>query len=146
MDYLKLLNDSYEFERSENYCPPENKLQYLSDYIFNFDTYDLGPAELLAEKAIQVCISITERTTFDYIKSPADYVWFIIMCNMPFFVGKISWGTSIRGAFWDSKIELSSCGLWNKEKAHCEQLFDLSFNLDEWNCFVNAMANFRSNP
>ena len=49
---------------------------------------------------------ISNKESFTFFEREEQYMWFIIMCNMPFFSGKIEWGTSIRGAWWQSAIEL----------------------------------------
>ena len=64
------------------------------------------------------------------------------MVNMPFFSDKLSWGTSIRGAWWklygDDVFEVDSCGLWQGE----DQLLNLKLDKDQWPAFVEAMEAF----
>jgi hypothetical protein len=51
---------------------------------------------------IEVIECIVNKTTFDYQnKSQKHYENYIMMCNAPFLVGKLEWGTSIRGAWLD---------------------------------------------
>lgn len=97
-DYRRMLEEGYGAIASTE---PIGRLEYLSDYIFNFTTYDGEMAELFACKALEVCAAISNRTTFDYIKDAEQYRWYLVMCNMPFFSDKLEWGTSIRGAWWD---------------------------------------------
>lgn len=101
MNYLKLLVDSYEESRLME-CPPESRTEFLAVYLFDFTTYDSGMDELLGEKAVEVFRVISERKTFEYIADQEQYRWYIIMCNMPFFAARLEWGSSIRGAWWDS--------------------------------------------
>ena len=140
MDYLKLLEHSYSIE-----CETEreiDRLEYLSLHIFDFTTYDGEIDNLFAEKAIEVCIAITDRKTFEYQEDKENYKWYLIMCNMPFFEKKIEWGTSVRGAWWDlygeSQFEISSCGLYGGY----EQILSLKLNKEQWESFVKAMATF----
>jgi len=143
MDYLKLLRHSFaiELEQAEN--PPENHLVYLSDHIFDFTTYDSDMSELFASKAVDVCDAINNGTTYEYIKDPEQYKWFLLMCNMPFFEDKLSWGGSIRGAWWDMQfhrktILFESSGIYVGYK----QVLKIEFNLDGWKRFISAVIVF----
>jgi len=137
MDYLKLLNYSFQTERSFREYPI-SRLEYLADYIFDCLTEDGEVSELFARKAIEVENSITSKTTFNYIQNPDDYRWFLIMCNFPFFSSRIDYGTSVRGAWWKDGITLQSCGLWEGE----DQLTELKFSDKEWKEFMMAVSEF----
>lgn len=141
MDYMKLLQHSFEQEQS-NECPPVTPADFLSESVFDFTTYDSDMGDLFGRKAAEVCRSISERKTFDYIADPANYQWFLLMCNMPFFNRRLNWGGSIRGAWWDvSKPNLQtldSCGLWVGD----EQLLKIEFSTEEWESFIQAVYEF----
>lgn len=139
-EYLKMLENSYVQYGECASTPPESRLEYLGDQIFDFTTYDSEMAVEFARKAIEVCGAITRRTTFQYIADEANYRWFLLLCNMPFFAGKIDWGTSIRGAFWNfGDIELRSLGLW----ADDDQITaPLKFTNEEWVKFCLALIAF----
>lgn len=117
-----------------------SRLTYLSDFIFDFITYDIEAAELFARKALEVCAAISSGKTFAYIKDPDQYRWFLVMCNMPFFSGRIEWGTSIRGAWWaHNGTTLSSDGLWSEG----EQITDaMTFTDSQWKEFIAALIAF----
>lgn len=141
MDYLKLLEHSYEMDKERD--SEMSRLEYLSINIFNFTIYDSAMEELFAKKALEVSVAITDRQTFEYQKDEEGYKWYLVMVNMPFFSGKLSWGTSIRGAWWDSdrkeKFEISSCGLYDG----FEQILEpFQFDKGQWDAFVKAMADF----
>ena len=139
MKYLELLQNSYEMERRIRSDSPESPLVYLSDYIFDFTTYDDEMSELFAQKAVEVCKAITDGTTFDFIKDPENYRWYLLMCNLPFFASKLEWGGSIRGAWWDNEITFRSCVLWDGDK----QLVDeITFTHEEWSIFIKAVIEF----
>jgi len=132
MDYIKMLRDGFAAKNVES------RLEYLSDEIFNFITYDSEMSKLFASKAVEVCKAINERTTFEYIKDTENYKWYLLMCNMPFFAQRTEWGTSIRGAWWRGS-SYSSCGLFNGN----EQITDeIKFEADEWQKFINAIIAF----
>lgn len=81
---------------------PRSKLEYIGDHIFDFTTYDSAMDEYLAAKMIEVLESIHTRTTFDYHgKNEENYINYITMVNMPFLADKLSWGGSIRGAWFE---------------------------------------------
>lgn len=136
-DYLKLLEHSYAMAVELDECPPSSRLEYLGEQIFDFTTYDGEMSALFAGKAIEVCDAINNRATFDYTQDPDNYRWFLLMCNMPFFAGRLSWGTSIRGAWWESDM-LESCGLYGGD----EQLLLLNFTREEWGEFAAALVVF----
>ena len=143
MDYLKLLEYSYEIEKENSECPPETRLAFLSESIFEFTTYDGEMDAFFGRKAVEVCAAINNHQTFEYIEDGDNYTWFLVMCNMPFFAERLEWGTSIRGAWWDAhhgkQIELRSCGLWIGD----EQLNGtLKFGADEWKLFIAAVVEF----
>lgn len=118
---------------------PRSRLAYLSDFIFDFTTYDDEMSELFATKALEVCSALNERKTFAYIEDPDNYRWYLLMCNMPFFHERLGWGTSIRGAWWHNDIEFNSSGLW----LDGEQIVDdIKFTADEWKAFIAAAIEF----
>lgn len=142
MFYTELLRHSYEVERSHGECGPKSRLEYLADYIFGFTTYDSGMSKLLAGKALEVCAAICNKQTFAYIENADNYQWYIIMCNMPFFAGRLDWGTSIRGAWWSlDDTSFESTGLWNG----ATQIYrEMIFTHDQWDEFVRDVIEFGS--
>jgi hypothetical protein len=138
MNYLELLNHSYNMEGSRKV----SRLDYLSENIFNFTTYDSDIGSLFAKKAIEVCNAINNQQTFEYQKDPENYKWYILMVNMPFFTDKLEWASSIRGAWWNlrgnSAFKISSCGLWEQE----DQLLELTLNAEQWDLFIKAVSDF----
>ena len=144
MDYLKLLNHSYICVRSFRDAVL-SKWEYLASEVFDFTTYDREIDELFAQKALEVCTAITRKQTFDYQKDTENYKWYLIMCNMPFFIDKLEWGTSIRGAWWDNYSQdfiIESCGFFDCEND--EQIMSLVFDEKQWNEFIKAMNDFVS--
>jgi len=136
MTYLKILQYSFANEQG-NECPPATPAAFLSESIFDFTTYDGDMDDLFGRKAVEVCRAISERKTFAYIEDPANYQWYLLMCNMPFFYPKLSWGGSIRGAWWVHKpITIESCGLWSDG----EQILSLTFSQEEWEKFIVAVC------
>ena len=145
-DYLNLLNHSLgqmQLFDDEDMSP----LKFLSDYVFDFTTYDDEVSELFARRALEVCAVITTGTTFEYIKKEETIEWYLIMCNMSFFVDKLNWGSSIRGAWWDlhggKTFELDTCGFFKNTK---QITTVLRFNEEQWNSFVLAMVEFALIP
>ena len=131
INYLKLLKNSYAVERKQGIG---TIYEYLSAYIFGFTTYAQDMDKVFVVNAMEVCAAITDRKTFDYIKE--NHEKYLVMCNMPFFADKIEWGTSVRGAWWNYEITLSSCGLWDGERQLIETL---KFTEDQWAEFLKAV-------
>jgi hypothetical protein len=141
MDYLELLENSFKTECCGN--KHFDKYSFIAEEIFDITTYDDGMSSLFGKKAMEVFKAITEKKTFDYIKNDEDYKWYITFVNFPFFYRKLTWGTSIRGAWWDictKMFEINSCGLFLND----EQITELTFNEEEWNKFTKAMIEFIS--
>lgn len=139
MDYLKLLVHSFNFEHEHGDAIRQSRLMFLSRHIFDFTTCDGVMDELFAAKAVEVCDAITSKKTYEYIECDENYKWFLLMCNMRFFAENISWGTSIRGAWWKPQLhKLASCGLWNE----FEQVEKLEFNAEQWVEFIESVIEF----
>lgn len=141
MDYKGLLEHSFLTDAQIFDCKPRSRLIYLADHIFDFTTDDGEMSKLFATKALEVCRAITLRTTFEYIKEPENYRWFLLMCNMPFFSQRIDYGTSVRGSWWSSTsgYELLSCGLW---VVNDQVRGPLRFTDESWKEFTSAMSDF----
>ena len=143
--YLEMLNRSYkEVVSRDSNSATESRIAYLSGYIFDFTTYDSDADEEFASKALEVCEAILFKKTFDYIKDKDNYRWYLLMINMDFFSDKLDWGTSVRGAWFDSSpfkpTTMRSCGLYNDDMS---QLLDLEFKTrDELESFIGAMLEF----
>lgn len=106
MNKIESMVDDIQIE-FDDICMDENmkcsKLEYLSEYVFDFITYDSELSKTLGLMMIEVIQAIVDKQTFEYIKiSDANYVTYITMINMPFLKNKLSWGTSIRGAWIES--------------------------------------------
>lgn len=143
MDYLKLLQDDFKSYTDEQESPAVSRLEYLSENIFQFFTYDSSTNELFAKKAIEVCQAITNRKTFEYIEDRQQYLWYLMLCHVPFFAKRINWGSSIRGAWWDfdssDKMKLEECHFCVDQK---EIKNPLIFTRQEWTDFMNALYCF----
>lgn len=131
MDYARALREGHAQMANDR-----SRLAYLSDFIFDFTTYDDEKAEVFARHAIEVCEAINNCTTFDYIKDPGNYTWYLIMVNMPFFADKLNWGTSVRGAWWDGPlnggINHRTFGLW---LGRC-------YSIADWKEFIAAVIDY----
>jgi hypothetical protein len=140
-EYLELLEHNYRMELDNPNDYQMSRLEYLSEYIFDYTTYDSEISEMLAGQTLEVCEAISNKTTFEFISDPARYVQYISMVNMPFFQDRLSWGTSIRGAWWDrfTPTAIEKCYLRNLKD---ETIRDLVFAPNEWKEFISAMIEF----
>lgn len=101
-----------------------SKLEFIASEIFDLTTYDSVMDELLATWMIEVIECIANKKTFEYQK--LNYERYILMVNMPFLKDKLSWGTSIRGAWFaihDRTMEI--CGTSIIDTAINEFMIDL---------------------
>lgn len=136
MDYKKLLEEKYQ-ERLQEQCssPPNSKLEWVGDEIFDFTTYDGQVSELFTTCMFEALKSILNGTTFEYIENRDNYLNYLAMVNMPFLRNKLEWGTSIRGAWIDehghpsNKDEIFEIGGINVPR---KELKSFLTNLIEW--------------
>lgn len=137
MSPTELLEHSFIAERKDD--GKLSRLEFLSEFIFDFTTYNNEMSELFASKALDVCAALNDRGTFEYIKDADNYRWFLIMVNMPFFANRLDWGTSINGAWWKYEDQtLKSTGIWCGD----EQALSVMFTSDEWQSFIAALIAF----
>ena len=136
MGYASTIRESYK--EISDFLGHITPCEYLSDYIFKFTTYDNEIAELFVTKALEVCQAISKRKTFEYIETPENYRWFVIMCNMPFFSCRIEWGTSVRGCWWVGDTMLETTGIF----IGGEQVSEIFFKEADWGKFLDAIRKF----
>lgn len=142
MNYSQILENSFENYKQEDYNS-DCKYYFLADAIFDFTTYDDDMSSLLAKKCLAVCEAITNRTTFEYIKDPAQYENYLTMINMAFFKDKLSWGTSVRGAWWGTPIHQKVFKLQTYELySDDEKVVDWEFTRDQWDDFMQSVLKF----
>lgn len=110
-DYKKLLQENYEYNKQFS-CPPESKLEYIGNYIFDFTTYCPEMDELFAKRMIEVLDCIYKKEQYEYHgESDEKFENYLLMVNMPFLVDKLEWGTNIFGAWFDFDNDLElDCG------------------------------------
>lgn len=91
-----------EFAEHCDGAESENKYEWCSNYVFDFATYDAELDEIFIKKIFEVCKAVLERRTFEFIEeSDEKYRQFIIVCQIFYKFNWISWGTSIRGAWFE---------------------------------------------
>jgi hypothetical protein len=101
-NYTDKLNELYIEELEYGCVPPSCKMEYIGINIFGLTTYDEGLVIILGNRMMEVIECIVNRKTFEYQNiSQENYENYITMCNMPFLIYKLEWGTSIRGAWFD---------------------------------------------
>ena len=101
MNYLALLEQNYKNDAGRH-KEPFTKMDFLAMAVFDFTTYEYVLSRQLTKRAIEVACAISNKTTFEYQQvSHSRERWYLVMCNMLFFIPKLSWGSSIRGAWWE---------------------------------------------
>ena len=128
MDYLEMLEESYEEYKQWEHENFHTKLNFLADAIFGITTYENSIARSMAQEFLQVCEAISNNTTFDFISSGEGCNIYLRTINYPFFMDRIEWGSSIRGAWWgNTTTKIKSCHLFKEG----DQLMDETFNIKD---------------
>lgn len=143
-EWLELLWHSHLHEDSME-ADQTSRLEYLAKAVFGIWTYDGEKDEEFAGRAVEVALTISNKTTFDYIKEPGQYRWYLLLCHFPFFADRIEWGCSIRGAWWRSYegIKFQSCSLWEISPKSQTQLHEeMTFDEKGWQAFIDAVCEY----
>lgn len=106
MDYKAILDRMYEeckeWSKDAGREDDPSKIEFLGSDVFDFTTYDGYYDRLFGERMLMVIQCLYEKRTFEFIgTSPEHMSTYLLMCNMPYLRGKLSWGGSIRGAWID---------------------------------------------
>lgn len=128
------------YEETNEACGGElSKIEYVVENLFEVSCYDEEICGGIYEMVSNPLRAITNGTTFELVEDLYDHMAYILTCNLPFFANKISWGTSIRGAWWDHLIIWSSCAVWNKNGQITK---DIQMTGDEFGAFVVQALDF----
>ena len=65
MDYLCLLENSYEQCKDAQDDDRMEKLEFLAEHIFDFTTYENIISSLMTKKCLEVCKAISDKQTFE---------------------------------------------------------------------------------
>lgn len=96
-DLTKSFNEMAEWDPDLN----NNKFLFIAAVVFDIHTYDDDLDESFTKHMIEVIDCILNRKTYEYIeKSRDNYINYCLMVNMPFLKGKLEYGASIRGAWF----------------------------------------------
>jgi len=134
ISYKPLIESSYK--ESQYHDEGVTKAEFILS-LFNIHPYESGDnADFLAEKVLGVITAITKRKTFEYHEN--DPCWYLAVCHITEIANKITWGTSIRGAFWESEIKLDTCSLFYNGN----QILNFLFTDDEFGQFTLDLHDF----
>lgn len=113
MDYITLLETSFEFDSAPSECTPHRQ-KYICESIFNIYTYDTAMSRIMVDMILEVAEQITNNSTYNYLESSAEkYKQYLTVCHLPFIADHIEWGTSIRTVWWSHGAHyLDSCGIY----------------------------------
>lgn len=78
----------------------DTKYEWAASEVFDIHTYDGSLDELIVKKIIEVCKVIFDKRTYEYIEDKNNYISYILVCNLLDKFNWITWGTSIRGAWF----------------------------------------------
>jgi hypothetical protein len=140
-EYLELLERSFASVNERISLTGElSRLEYLSEYIFDYGTYCRELSELLARETIDVCGAVSNKKVFR--QSDENYAGYIRTVNMSFFKDRLNWGMKSPCTWWaysDDFIFESYGGLYD---ANDESIPEMTFSRDEWIEFISAMIEF----
>ena len=135
--YKPLIDSSYK--ESQLHDEGITKAEFILQ-MFHIYPYESGEnANFLAEKVLNVIKAITKRETFEMHEE--DTCWYLAVCHFSQIQNKITWGTSIRGAYWDTPITLDACCIFYNGN----QILNKEFTGDNWGTFTLDLYNFYYN-
>lgn len=146
-DYLNVLEESFDTQLEVYGEKRSSKLVWVANAIFDFNTYDDALDEEFAIIALEVAQAITKGKTFEYIEDETRYKNYVLMCHIPFFANRLSWGSSIRGAFWDCWVCGENKGDYfslDSPYLKIDEDFNtiMTFSREEWKMFMEALFEF----
>lgn len=112
VEYKKVINESFEdfidFSKgiSDKTTISQDEIMslkyvWLAEDVFHIDTYDDNLSEKFGRAILEVLRVIKNRQNYEYIKNEDNYIKYILVCNLLDMNDLISWGTSIRGAWFE---------------------------------------------
>lgn len=82
--------------------PDASKYAWVANEVFDLITYDTSLDERFAKEIIEVIKVILDVETYEYIRDGSNYVAYILVCQLLNNFHWIEWGTSIRGAWFET--------------------------------------------
>jgi len=134
--YKEKLEEMYKEALESPFIPPQNKIVFLSEYIFDFTTYDSSISEMFAKSMLEVIDAIYNRKNFEYIADEKNYINYLTMINMPFLANKINWWTSIRWAWFETGSE--DCKITFEWIIKRDEIANFMKELLEWSEFTSS--------
>lgn len=78
------------------------KLDWVGSDVFGFVTYDDEKDEDFAIVMLEVCGVILRNENYEYINDEENYLLYLLACQWLCHLHWIDWGTSIRGAYFET--------------------------------------------
>jgi len=136
--YLKIIRRGYQEECNDtsDFNKKISKEEFIGNYVFDICTYDDETCVKMTREWLEVCECISEGKTFEYISTDKGYETYLRTINYDFFMKKIDWGSSIRGAWWSGKyspededweykFEIDTCVFWNEDGQILRPIMDI---------------------
>lgn len=102
MDVMDNYRQEYEYFKS-NVDHVTNKYRWAARKVFGLITYDDELDEKIVKKILTVCKIILNHATYEYIHTDeTNYKIYILVCQLLNHKNWINWGSSIRGAWFDT--------------------------------------------
>lgn len=129
MNAIDIYRAQYEEEKGwyRSGPEPDSKYTWAANRIFNLTTYDSSLNELFVKNILEVCKVILEDRNYEYIEDRENYIKYILVCQLLEEFDWIEWGTSIRGAWFDTDIFYNIL-----EKKYINRSRDILDELEWW--------------
>lgn len=138
IDFARVLEESFLIPDGSGYFYA-TRIQFLAREVFNLTTYESDFDELIGQEIFDVCMAITHKRNFDFVKDDEARGKYLRCVNMQFFKNRLDWGTSIRSAWWSHGGQvLETCGLMDGQF----QILKIEFTGDEWEAFMVTLEAF----
>ena len=149
--WMELLIDNWN-NANENE-PDTSRLSFLANDIFEIHTYDSEKDELFAGKMVDVIEALVNKNIQRYQDtSDQNHTWYLLMAHFPWLGDKLSWGTSIRGAWFDYrnfnsglKVDIAN-GRFVSRKEVAEAANRGPGEYSPWTDYMRALIEFARTP
>ena len=105
-EFIRALDEAYAADRDlyldHGGDPAYAAYVFLAGSVFDFTLYDYAKEVQWAREMLRVIRAILGGTTFAMFSLPSSGEVYLKMVNMPFLKDLLTWGGSIRGAWFDT--------------------------------------------
>lgn len=105
-EFINALDEAFAADRdlfeAHGGDPDMAAYDFLAEGVFDFTLYDTAKSMQWSLEMLRVIRAILDGTTFEMFNFPSSEEVYLKMVNTPFLKGLLTWGGSIRGAWFDT--------------------------------------------